>query len=87
MTGKHRKPSRLRRVARTAAPLAVIAGLGAAPATAGAQPLPAPQAPSRADIDGFMDRAQVPGEVRDAVDPFLLKAEPQPAPACARPAA
>ena len=81
MTGKHRKPSRLRRVARTAAPLAVIVGLGAAPATAGAQPLPAPQAPSRADIDGFMDRAQVPGEVRDAVEPFLPKAEPQPAPA------
>ena len=85
MTGKHRKPSRLRRVARTAAPLAVIAGLGAAPTAAGAQPLPnlgpAPQAPNRADIDGFLDRAQIPGEVRDAVEPFLPKAEPQPAPA------
>ena len=59
MTGKHRKPSRLRRVARTAAPLAVIAGLGAAPTAAGAQPLPnldsAPQAPNRADFDGRLE--------------------------------
>ncbi len=87
MTGKHRKPSRLRRVARTAAPLAVIAGLGVTPSVASAQPLPdfgspdaLPQAPTRADIDDFMDRAQVPGEVRDAVEPFLPPAEPQPAP-------
>ncbi len=85
MTGNHRKPSRLRRIARMVAPLAVIAGLAMAPTVAGAQPLPdfgnvAPGS-SRADIDGLMDRAQVPGEIRDAVEPLLPKPEPKPAPA------
>lgn len=79
MTGKHRKPSRFSRTTRVAAPLALALGLGAAPATAGANPLPGA---SRADIDGFLDDIEAPAEIRDAIDPFLPPAEqPEPAPA------
>ena len=69
MTGKHRKPSRFSRTTRVAAPFALALGLGAAPATAGANPLPGA---SRADIDGFLDGIEAPAEIRAAIDPSQI---------------